>query len=384
MTTANSTITTATSIEEIDNNNNMQCRIGKAPWQDLTHDEYKAYLQDFYHNIWKRRPSRENIGGGGFFHYFALYTVVKRLQPTAIVESGAWHGVGTWFLRQSAGPDVKIVVLSPIVPKTYIDDLGPDRSLYKTGNDFVDFAKTTAAQWKEWVPNVETTLLFIDDHQAGVNRFDMARKLGFKHVVFDDNYPPGEGDNLTLKHVCLGKSLWEFLHIPDNAIMFRDNFNQVKRKMSPGELKMHQERFFDNVAVYAEFPPVWPGPRRFASLKALSTQQLAQMTERPIFSSREELMALGVSEEELPGNNGGGSNHMDGFDAEALKYTFIVYAQAKKKQEIIYCPVDFPAVTKMEIDFRPILELLQARTPSRGLLWLAYFCGIARNHAKAG
>jgi hypothetical protein len=285
----------------------LQCRVGKSPWQDLSTPEWNQLAKDFY-DIWKKRPTFDNKGGGGWFHYFGLFVTIRMIRPTAIVESGAWHGVGTWFLRQMAGPDVKIVVVSPNHPRTYVDKDG----LYLTESKFVDFGKTTAAQWQEYVPDVQRTLLFIDDHQAGVLRLAHARDLGFKHMFFDDNYPPGNGDNFALKQVCAGMSLWNYLG--ETTPIFKDNFGKIQKELSPVEYQQYEQSFHDIVKVYAEFPPLWKGPTRFPNLNETSFAHIAQ---DPLFTP-DQLRALGVEDSSLPG-----------WDAESLKYTFAPYVEIK-------------------------------------------------------
>ena len=97
--------------------------------------------------------------------------MIQELKPKVIVESGAFQGVGTWVLRQAAEPDATIIVLTPRkrdkVPR--VDDRHslPDRQ------EFVDFADTSREQWEDWVgrrDNRAHTLLFFDDHQAGLQR----------------------------------------------------------------------------------------------------------------------------------------------------------------------------------------------------------------------
>ena len=290
-----------------DSSESLRCRIGTAPWSHLTQAEWNDYLKEF-NNIYVRRLDERNDGGGGFFHYFGLFIVIRTIQPTAIVESGAWNGMGTWFLRQIAGPTVKIVVISPQTPTKYKDP----QALYLTGSKFIDFSKTTVEQWKNWVPDIERTLLFMDDHQAAVRRLQEARALGFQHLFFDDNYPPAVGDNFSAKQICSGMNLWNFLG--QEHATWKDNFSQVSRKLSPTEYKELEQRFHENTAVYAEFPPTWKGPSRF---EILNEEKYEQISEPPLFT-KEQLAALGVEERQTAG-----------FDAEAAKYTFALYVQAK-------------------------------------------------------
>jgi hypothetical protein len=288
------------------------CRVGDAPWGSLTQEQWDAYLKEFS-AIYRRRPDHVNKDGGGFFHYFGLFITIRILRPTAVVESGAFRGVGTWFLRQAAGPGVKIVVVSPDQPSLYVDPAG----LYLTGSNFVDFSKTTVEQWSKWVPDIRTTLIFFDDHQAEVQRLHKARALGFVHMMFDDNYPPSVGDNFSVKMVCSGMAPWRLLGL--QSAVWKDNFNMVSRPMSPGEFQEKEQQFREDAAVYAEFPPVWKPINRFT--EHISDASLEKLLERPLYR-KDQLAALGLSEADTAG-----------FDLEAAKYTFISYVRARRQNE---------------------------------------------------
>ena len=57
--------------------------------------------------VYARRPGGSNAGGAAFFHYFALWCIVRWLKPLHIIESGCFAGIGSWFLRQAAGEGTK-------------------------------------------------------------------------------------------------------------------------------------------------------------------------------------------------------------------------------------------------------------------------------------
>jgi len=265
------------------------CRIGKPPW-DTDHlvDELDAFL-----DVYARRPGGMNDGGGAFFNYYALWNIVKVVSPTHIVESGAHNGVGTWFLRQAAGSKTHIIVVSPNTPNLYKDANGR----YFTGPNFKDFNQI---DWGFLPP--ETTLLFMDDHQSANRRVSEAYERGFAHMVFDDNYVPGQGDNFSVKKVCNGDA-YAIVGAP-----FRDQdyFGQKSHLLSASEWAARRELFLSIVAVTAEFPPVWDGPNRFG----LSNAKWTQITMPSILS---ESAALAVIREH-------------GLDAkEARRYAHIVY-----------------------------------------------------------
>jgi hypothetical protein len=52
--------------------------------------------------------------------------------------------------------------------------------------------------------NVENSVVFFDDHQNAYERLKDMHWLGFRHAIFEDNYPCGEGDFYTLRHVRAG------------------------------------------------------------------------------------------------------------------------------------------------------------------------------------
>jgi hypothetical protein len=143
---------------------------------------------------------QKNRGDASFFHYFALWCTVKALKPKIIIESGINRGIGSWFLRQAAGTHVQMIFISPDDPGDY-KDLEVSTK-YFTKNEFADFSKIP---WLEVLPDAssrEDALIFFDDHQSGVRRTHEANAFGFKHLVFDDNYLPGRGDNFSPKMVC--------------------------------------------------------------------------------------------------------------------------------------------------------------------------------------
>jgi hypothetical protein len=47
----------------------------------------------------------------------------------------------------------------------------------------------------------DDTVVFFDDHQDAPPRLHQARKWGFRHLLFEDNYPIGAGDCVSLKKV---------------------------------------------------------------------------------------------------------------------------------------------------------------------------------------
>lgn len=157
--------------------------VGNMPW---TNQEFIDLLEEF-HELYGRRPIRNNDGGQLAAQLFYSWFVAKKLQPKVIIESGVWKGQGTWAFEQAC-PDAQLVCLDPY-PK-YFDGYVSKKAIY-LHQDF----KTI--NWEKVDKN--TTLCFFDDHQDAIERLKTCKKWNFKYVMFEDNYPPGQGDCKSLK-----------------------------------------------------------------------------------------------------------------------------------------------------------------------------------------
>ena len=169
------------------------CKLGEQFPRELLRTEFERFAESgIYANRPVRATNRFNVGGTGFFHAFYLWFVVRQLQPLHVIESGAFEGLGTWIIRQAA-PSAQIFVLTPAMPKLYVDRRASTR--YFTGRHFLDFSKV---DWECVGLNKARTLVFFDDHQSGYRRTLEAFARGFSHLMFDDNYPwigGGDGGN---------------------------------------------------------------------------------------------------------------------------------------------------------------------------------------------
>ena len=123
-------------------------------------------------------------------HLFALWFMAKRLRPELVVESGVLRGQSTWLLEQAC-PEAKLICIDPALEKrTYISD----RAVYSP-KDFTEH---------DWADVPERSLAFFDDHQNAYLRIQQCAWFGFRHVIFEDNYPPGHGDCYSLKKAFAG------------------------------------------------------------------------------------------------------------------------------------------------------------------------------------
>lgn len=274
---------------------NFKCGIGSPPWTRL---DLMAELTSF-RAVFDARPGFENDGGSSFMHYFALWCIVRSIKPRVIIESGIHAGVGSWFLRQAAGRNVRMIFISPEAPGVYKDK--ELTSEYYVDSRFRDFSKI---DWNMVMPSLRIrskSLVFFDDHQAGVRRLQEARKLGFKHVVFDDNYLPGLGDNFSPKMVC-NPATYDLFNA---SFRFLDDFGKINYKMTMQMFQKELGNFTKAVRVYAEFPPIWSGPNRFG----IPDDIFKKVTMPPLFQTNDILSLLAPID----------------LESEARRYTHIVY-----------------------------------------------------------
>lgn len=144
---------------------------------------------DEFAEIYSRRPIEDNLGGMKAPQMFAAWFMVKKLQPKWIIESGVWYGQGTWFFEQ-ASPSTSLICIEPNL----------QRIKYQTRNAKYTTTDFSQVKWEHYVQPQET-LCFFDDHQNAVSRLEVAAPQGFKHLMFEDNYPVTQGDCVSLKTV---------------------------------------------------------------------------------------------------------------------------------------------------------------------------------------
>lgn len=155
----------------------------------FSREEMLDHLDEFA-EVYSRRPIDDNQGGMKAPQAFHAWFVAKKLNPELIIESGIWYGQGTWFFEQAC-PDAKIICIDPDQSRLKYKS---DKALY-TLYDFNRIA------WDEIDVDREKTLCFFDDHQNALSRLPVLKKYGFKHIMFEDNYPVGQGDCVSLKTI---------------------------------------------------------------------------------------------------------------------------------------------------------------------------------------
>lgn len=222
--------------------------IGQSPWR---HEEMLEALEEFA-VLYEKKPIQDNAGGMQAPHLFLAWFALKKLRPGAVVESGVWLGQGTWFFEQAC-PQARL----------YCIDTNLNRIQYRSGRATYFDKDFSTLNWNN-LPK-EETVLFFDDHQNACERVKTAKEFGFKHLIFEDNYPPSRGDCYSLKKalsVSGSKPNPEILQPPKgftkkirNILRMQHSARTISSNSTDAEyLRNHLE-------VYYEFPPVFKTER---------------------------------------------------------------------------------------------------------------------------
>jgi hypothetical protein len=151
-------------------------------------EEMISGLKEFA-DLYESRPIRDNSGGQLAAHLFYSWFVAKKMQPKFIIESGVYKGQGTWAFEM-ASPSSTLICLDPY--PQYENGYQSNTATYI----HYDFSQV------DWSGvDKESTLCFFDDHQNALQRVVDVGRQGFKTLMFEDNYPPNQGDCLSLKQI---------------------------------------------------------------------------------------------------------------------------------------------------------------------------------------
>jgi hypothetical protein len=142
--------------------------------------------------LYKNRPVFDNHGGMKAPHMFWVYFLLKKINPSIIIESGIFKGQSTWLIEQIC-PNSKLISIDPNLDRR---EFISDRADYRK-KDFLEH------NWLEelGLEGCKNTLAFIDDHQDNYLRLKHAHANKITHVIFEDNYPTTHGDVLSLKKI---------------------------------------------------------------------------------------------------------------------------------------------------------------------------------------
>ena len=123
--------------------------------------------------FYKNRPIKNNQSGMKIDHCYALFTLLKKIKPKYVIESGVWKGQTTF---------IKNVLKNSKIFSIDIDLTQRDL-IYK---DVKYLEKDiTKYNWSKLDKN--KTLIIFDDHVCFSKRLNFIKKNKFKHIIFDDN-----------------------------------------------------------------------------------------------------------------------------------------------------------------------------------------------------
>lgn len=210
-------------------------------------------LEEFA-SLYDKRPIRDNKGGMRSPHLFLIWYVLQALRPKVIIESGVWLGQGTWFFEQAC-PEARLYCIDPVLNRIQ----HRSRRAQYVDRDF------SLVDWRR-LPKDET-VVFFDDHQNAYERLKTAKWFGFKHVVFEDNYPASQGDCYSLKKVFAWSGLKASeaglrspkarLYAAVRAMLGRASDSYLEIPPNDVDAKYLEE----NLDVYQELPPIFKAER---------------------------------------------------------------------------------------------------------------------------
>jgi hypothetical protein len=220
----------------------------------FSRDELRESYQEFI-EIYKNRPIKNNGGGMGVNNSFALWKIIKELKPKVFVESGVWKGHSTWIV-EVAKPDCEI----------YCFDINYSQLTYKSKTARYVERDFELFNWSS--VDLNNSLIMFDDHQNMYERLKSAYFFGFKNVILEDNFPIGEGDAYSLKHIVSGVGATSMQMSRKWAGTFLQRYKRVRKEKVIWNLGRSQSRLvipnvFDwqnlsnRIDYFFEFPPIY-------------------------------------------------------------------------------------------------------------------------------
>ena len=222
-------------------------------------EEYIKELKIFK-EIYKQRPVKFNKGGMLFPHMFATYFILKKINPTFVIESGVFKGQSTWLIEKTL-PNAEILSIDiDLNQRKYISK--------KVKYSNIDF------KYQDFSNIPSDTVVFFDDHVNHYERLKQAKFFNIKNIIFEDNYDVGDGDFYTLKHsyqkvgfnhkskpISHIKTFYIFLIETLKKIFFKDYyFSNDKILFRLRDHKKNENDFKNiekNIKIYFEFPPIY-------------------------------------------------------------------------------------------------------------------------------
>jgi hypothetical protein len=216
-------------------------QIGELSWG---YSEMRDAIAEFM-ELYSNRPVSLNDGGMKTPHMFATWFMLKKLKPEIVIESGVWKGQGTWLIEQAL-PDAKLYCID--LNLGYREFISESATYFEQDFEIIDWS---------FIESKDRALLFFDDHQNALNRIRKGKILGFKHFIFEDNYPALQGDCYSLKkafqHAGFTPQKIENIGLKQKIKSFFGNNSMNDIEPNPDDANFLN----DALDVYYEFPPLF-------------------------------------------------------------------------------------------------------------------------------
>ena len=170
-----------------------------------------------FKKVYEQRYFKENPGGLNFYGMYALWTVLKKINPKYVIESGVWRGASTWLIETFESVK-RIVCIDPLNGTWDADKFYTSKKAEYTKIDFLQQNFETI--------NLSNSLVFFDDHQDILPRLLHCKKLGIKNIIIDDNYRSTLGSHITL--YCLQHLVYDE-RFKEIEIVEEINFNEFEK-----------------------------------------------------------------------------------------------------------------------------------------------------------
>ncbi len=238
----------------------------------------KKNLNNFL-KLYSRKPIKNNFSGMRLEHCYALYSILKKINPSNVIESGVWKGQTTWLIRKSLKS-----------AKIFSIDTDLNQREFLLNN--VKYLNKDITQYDWSNLNKKKTIIIFDDHICFSKRINFLLKNKFKHIIFDDNLPNNFISYYTPKmvyekQILVKKEYINYYNVKRLFVFFLNYFlyKKYRKKIKVyfflkyliikhkpyfnKELKKNMNEFRKKISLYYEFPPIikFNINKRFKKLK---------------------------------------------------------------------------------------------------------------------